>query len=806
MKYVPGTGNPSAKLMLVGEAPGANEEEQGLPFVGPAGEIVNDCLRLAGTDRSEVYVTNVCKVRPPNNEIRRLEELGVKLEHFIPQLWQEVEAINPNCILAIGNTALKALTGETGINNFRGSILPNKHSGVPKVVASIHPASLFHNTDGKMRSYRDKAFIQFDFQRAVQQSLFREYRKPDRLLHIAHNSLDLIRFLDRNIARGFRRIAYDIETFKAIPMCISFAFSRYESISVPLFDLESKSRPDGIPLSDMEFIWRTIADLLLDTQYSLIGHNLKFDQGRLENIGLPTTWPYFDTQLGFHTMYPELPKKLAFVASVLTEEPYYKDDLEEYNPKKQALEKRLIYNARDSAVTFEVFEEEYKHLEEVGMLDYFFEVQMPKHKFYYQMERRGIKQDLKCRKWLRSKYERYSRWLHTAVTRGVGHEVNVNSNGMGGQVAKALFLDLKCPVRKDTRSETLNMLMLNAVKDDLRRGVIKNMLQERKVRKTVSTYLKCKLWPDERIRTTYNITGTETDRTSTSKPKPPVEAEPMGIAFQTLTKHGDMLGDESPVGTDLRRSFIPDDGMCFIEPDLSQSQARMVAWMANDFKALEYMNRKDFVKNKHGIKDDLHTWTTQLVTSMAFEAITEDIRQLGKKTRHAGNFGMGKRRLSFMAQISEWRAGQCLEKFHAASPMIANVYWAEIKQALQDNDGVLVSPMGAQRKFFDRWGEELFKQAYAHLPQIIESEHVKAAAIRIEARAPWMEFLGEFHDSFLAQIPIHKLHEAYQIIKEELEKPIDFRRCSISRGCLVIPCDMKVGYKNWESMVGYKAA
>src|SRR6266705_610954 len=117
MRYIGGVGNPSAKLMLVGEAPGAHEEIEEIPFCGPAGAIVDECLRGAGVDRSDVYVTNVVKIRPPNNEIRRLSELGTKIEDFIPQLWQEVEAINPNCILALGNTALKALTGETGIQN-----------------------------------------------------------------------------------------------------------------------------------------------------------------------------------------------------------------------------------------------------------------------------------------------------------------------------------------------------------------------------------------------------------------------------------------------------------------------------------------------------------------------------------------------------------------------------------------------------------------------------------------------------------------------------------------------------------------
>lgn len=807
MRYVPGSGNPSAKLMLVGEAPGGHEELEGVPFVGPAGKIVDEVLEKAGVDRSEVYVTNVVKIRPPDNKIHRLPELGTKIEDFLPQLWKEVEEINPNCILAFGNVALKALTGETGINDFRGSILPNVHNGLPKVVASIHPASLFHETQGKMRSYRDKAFIQFDVNRAVEQSLFRELRRPSRTLHIARNSLDLIRFLDRNIGRGLRTIAYDIETFKAIPMCIGFAFSKYEAISVPLFNLMSDRNTEGIALHDMAIIWKIIADLLLDPQYKLIGHNLKFDQGRLEELGLPTAWPYFDTQLGFHVMYPELPKRLAFVASVLTEEPYYKDELEEYNPKKDKLEKRLLYNAKDCAVEFEVYEREVAELTEMGMLDWYFEKQHKLHKFYYNMEKRGFAIDQVERRRLTKKYDRYIRWIDKSLERDLGYELNVNSPK---RVMATLYGDLKCPIRKDTKEETLQMLMLNAVKDDRRKRIINNILKGRKAKKTKSTYIAAKLHCDDRMHTVFNITGTESGRTSTSKPSAPVVAEPEGIALQTLTKHGD-------VGADIRKMYIPTprhilpagplivSGLLskkrvLIEADLAQAEDRVVCNLAHDHEGLAVLNRKDFKRNKFGIKDDRHTLTAIMVTGAAFEAVTDEIRQLGKKTRHAGNYKMGKRRLSLLAGISEWRAGKCLERFHADNPKIEHVFWEEVIQALRDNGQKLASPQGRVRLFFDKWGDDMFKEAFSFIPQATVSDHLKFSAVKIEERAPWIEMLAEAHDSFTAEIDEDRIEEACGIIKEELEVPIDFSRCSLPRDPIVIPCEIQVGYENWKEM------
>src|SRR5215471_967991 len=133
-KYVAGIGPINHDLMIVGEAPGKNENEQGIPFVGASGEILNDCLNKAGARRSECYVTNVCKYQPPMNDITQLHLIGIKLEEQAELLWEhEIRKFKPKCILAVGDTALEYICGVTGILNYRGSILLAK-DGVTKVV------------------------------------------------------------------------------------------------------------------------------------------------------------------------------------------------------------------------------------------------------------------------------------------------------------------------------------------------------------------------------------------------------------------------------------------------------------------------------------------------------------------------------------------------------------------------------------------------------------------------------------------------------------------------------------------------
>jgi DNA polymerase len=116
-KLVFGAGNADADLMFVGEAPGANEDLQGLPFVGRAGKLLDELLGEAGLERGDVFVTNVLKCRPPGNR----DPLPDEIEVCKPYLYRQIELIEPKVICTLGNFATKLLTGEpTGITRVHG--------------------------------------------------------------------------------------------------------------------------------------------------------------------------------------------------------------------------------------------------------------------------------------------------------------------------------------------------------------------------------------------------------------------------------------------------------------------------------------------------------------------------------------------------------------------------------------------------------------------------------------------------------------------------------------------------------------
>jgi len=148
------TGNPEADLMLVGEAPGYQEEQQREPFVGSAGQKLNDILKAMGFEREAVYISNIVKFRPAmpgqstNNRKPTLEEMASCMS-FIRA---EVEIVKPRCIVALGGTAAEGLLGLTGaVTAMRGRW--HDFNGIP-VRVTYHPAYLLHNNSGNVDKRR----------------------------------------------------------------------------------------------------------------------------------------------------------------------------------------------------------------------------------------------------------------------------------------------------------------------------------------------------------------------------------------------------------------------------------------------------------------------------------------------------------------------------------------------------------------------------------------------------------------------------------------------------------------------------
>jgi uracil-DNA glycosylase len=137
-KAVPGEGSSHIKVVLIGEAPGRREDEVGRPFVGAAGKILDNVLEEAGISRTQIFITNIVKCRPPGNRIPAEDEkIACKM-----YLERQISLLKPNLIGVLGRTAYSSLVGGDGFRANRGRVL--KKNGV-KYLTTIHPAAVIYN-------------------------------------------------------------------------------------------------------------------------------------------------------------------------------------------------------------------------------------------------------------------------------------------------------------------------------------------------------------------------------------------------------------------------------------------------------------------------------------------------------------------------------------------------------------------------------------------------------------------------------------------------------------------------------------
>ena len=150
-------GNPKAKIMLIGEGPGSNEDQEGLPFVGRAGALLDKMLASIDLDRKKVYITNVVNYRPPKNRRPTEEEIN----KYLPYLKKHIEIINPKILVLLGSTALNALIGnEVVISKARGQWI-QKQFGECKtsIIVTFHPAFLMRQPAQKKMAWIDLKMI-----------------------------------------------------------------------------------------------------------------------------------------------------------------------------------------------------------------------------------------------------------------------------------------------------------------------------------------------------------------------------------------------------------------------------------------------------------------------------------------------------------------------------------------------------------------------------------------------------------------------------------------------------------------------
>jgi len=151
-----GSGNPKARLMFIGEGPGADEDKQGLPFVGRAGQLLSKIIEAMGLTRDDVYIANIVKCRPPSNRVPEPDEIS----QCLPFLKAQIDLVSPEVIVALGLTAARALTQtEHNMANLRGQFQTIAWKNEITLMPTYHPAYLLRNPSAKKIVWEDMKLV-----------------------------------------------------------------------------------------------------------------------------------------------------------------------------------------------------------------------------------------------------------------------------------------------------------------------------------------------------------------------------------------------------------------------------------------------------------------------------------------------------------------------------------------------------------------------------------------------------------------------------------------------------------------------
>jgi len=697
-------------------------------------------------------------------------------------------------------------------------LIPLVFSLILWVVLGFLMAALFSHSSNEGEDSRGglswtyTKLIEADVIRAAEESLTKSLILPERTLSIARNSLDVHRFF-REYALS-PKAAVDIESINCVPVCVGFAFNRNHAISIPLLRNIGGSNLCDMGDNELDECWRMIDEQL--RRIKIIGHNYMYDDYKLSLIGFESPNVYSDTLIKTRVIFPELPdKRLCVVSSLWTREPYYKDDGKEFKLGKIKFDSFLKYNARDCAVEYEVDEaqeEDLLKLQEtykVPLYDYYYNYMMKKHKFYLKLQMTGKRVDHARQKELKIKYTQMQEETHNRLIERIGQDVNVKSYP---QMFELLYKIMKFKIRKrDPTSEDSIVALLGQTKDKAKKEILNDVLEERRIRDQKSRQISFSPDYDGRCKSAYNISATETCRSSTGILKKPLRPKKIGLADHTISAHGRLAKD-------IKSMFIADEGKVIIQVDASQAEARVVAVLSEDYELLAAFDHIDIHRRTAGLMFG-YTQKLHLETDFSHPIVDKlpkdgPERFTGKKIRHAGNYDMKKRRLmtefntdahkfEIPMDISEWRAGQMLDLFHAASPKIKNIFHRDIKDAI-DSSRVLIDPMGGVRIFNGRMDDSLYQEAYANIPQRTVAHLVQGAGLKIDEELNgdssilWAE---EKHDALYLQAPANNWEVYARLMKKHMEREIDFNTyCTLKRDIrLIIPCSVEISHTNYAN-------
>ena len=775
-----GSGPRKARVMVIGEAPGAREDDSHKAFVGRSGKLLDSVLSQVGLPRDEVYVTNVAKCRPPENRTPKRGEIKTCVEEY---LIPEFEAVKPEFVLLLGNAPLIGVIGKSGITKHNGTVwkveVADGHWA--RVFATVHPAAVLRNPRftqvfaaditrfGNLVNNRDvtpKTDVRLVTKKRHMLWLY------DQLMEATEISWDVE--TDTEQKPGFVRTAgQDWHGDESWICSIAFSWDEGASAAVPLMHPET---PWANPKAVLEALRRP---LTRGREVKYIAHNGKFDAKWLHSKGIPIRQD-FDTMLAAHMVDENQFKGLKPLSKVELGAAAYGVGEDIKHPSKAPIRKLCIYNGKDTDYTlrlYHVFREHLKQDPRSAMV--FLKLMMPASNALVDIERTGVWVDPERweERYIQAQENRDK--VHDYIDQFWTEDAKINLNSPP-QVGRLLFRDLELPILMKTKTGAASTAEAVLLRLEDQHKVARAIMIYRKWAKYVNTYLgpwKYE-WMDSRgrIHSQYKLFGTVTGRLSGEGGIQQVPRDPF-----------------------IRSVIGAPPGWSFVQGDFSQVELRVAFWQADERNGLRhYMKGEDV----HMIR------ALRMTGKVDPKKVTKEERKRAKPVSFGYVYGMGAAKFvsyafdNYGLKVTEDEAQRDRNQFFSDYPALRP--WHDRQRKLARRYGRVVSPIGRVRHLPDitsddeKVRQEAERQAINSPIQSFASDAMLIALIRLQRMLPPSEakIVATVHDAILFEVRDDKLDKWLPVIKEVMEDMDYIKRLFGTEVGVPIVADIEVG-RHW---------
>jgi DNA polymerase I-like protein with 3'-5' exonuclease and polymerase domains len=664
------------------------------------------------------------------------------------------------------------LTGNQGINAFRGYVTDSTLVPGQKVITAIHPKVI-----DKEHKYAFQTVM--DFRKAISNSYTRDLPVDNRELMIAQNAGEFIQYLDYILEEHKGKVGLDIETVspgshiniigvaESAKRAMSFNFLRGNTCKYP---------------ADQEIeVWHKLA--LVCKEKELIMQNGAYDSAVLwYNNHIYCEKFKDDIMIAAHACWPETPRSLGFLASICLNVPPW---------KHTASETPELYNAADAANTVGISEVLNKEMDKLKVR-HTHDFEVSQILIANKLQLTGLKIDKEKQTELILKTVEIVGSTEAELVAATGKKINY---GSPKQLQNLLYCDMALPKQYKRRKSVVEPQTVTCDAEALTKlsrmvdsPILGNIIKLKKAIKLL-TFLDIPVSPNGTVHTCYNITGA----TMSEQGKETVlDNEESYKSFGRWSSSASIIlpygsGNLQNIPPEARKMYYAGEGKVFVQADYKQAEAVVVAYLIGDNKLKKLFTDSFGQTEEYCTANnlDVHKWTASDMFGIPIAEVGPEHRKIGKTIRHANNYSAGPGVLANKLGIAMKEAKKLMDIYHCKCPQLR--LWQGLIQNELRQDRTLTNLRGRKHKFLERWGDDLFRSAYSFKPQSTVGDLLNEAIVILD------ETYGDDFDIAI------QLHDAIYVITDNNEDSIGYtkqklRECMVDR---VQPLKTEIGEEFW---------